>query len=99
MTGNRAFNDLHACTVVVARAEQQADEHHDRAANRNAGVLVRQKMLEQMTDFMEDDAHERTQSGADHAERHQLTMSSTSVFSGTPESVNAVVPPPSCSAT
>ena len=72
MTGNRAFNDLHACTVVVARAEQQADEHHDRAANRNAGVLVRQKMLEQMTDFMEDDAHERTQSGADHAERHQL---------------------------
>ena len=40
--------------------------------NRNAGVLVRQKMLEQMTDFMEDDAHERTQSGADHAERHQL---------------------------
>ena len=72
MTGNRAFYDLHACTVVVARAEQQADEHHDRAANRNAGVLVRQKMLEQMTDFMEDDAHERTQSGADHAERHQL---------------------------
>ncbi len=45
VTGNRVFNDLHACTVVVARAEQQADEHHDRAANRNAGVLVRQKCL------------------------------------------------------
>ena len=72
MTGNRAFNDLHTCTVVVARAEQQADEHNDSTADRDARVLIRQKMLEQMADLMEHDAHERTQSGADHAERHQL---------------------------
>ena len=72
MTGNRAFNDLHACTVVVSGAEQQADKHNDSTADRDARVLIRQKMLEQMADFMEDDAHERTQSGADHAERHQL---------------------------
>ena len=72
MTGNRAFNDLHACTVVVSGAEQQADEHNDSTADRDARVLIRQKMLEQMADLMEHDAHERTQSGADHAERHQL---------------------------
>ena len=68
--GSDTFATSQILAAAIKKYGVDADEHNDSTADRDARVLIRQKILEQMADFMEDDAHERTQSGADRAERH-----------------------------